>query len=45
MYELGAWDEWNKFERRYAEEEIKDWLERFGLSYEQLVEAYNSSCP
>jgi hypothetical protein len=29
LSELDAWEEWNEFERRYAEEEIKDWLGRF----------------
>lgn len=45
LYELNAWGEWNEFERHYAEEEIKDWMERFDLSYEQLVEIYKGNQP
>jgi len=42
LSELDAWDE---FERLYAEEKIKAWLERFELAYEQLAELYKSCHP
>lgn len=43
LYELDLWDEWNRFERQYAEEQIKLWMERFELSYDQLSGLYRTN--
>lgn len=43
LSELNIWDEWNKFERQYAEDQIKSWLERYELDYVELAERFKSS--
>ncbi|GIP34222.1 UPF0158 family protein [Paenibacillus sp. J2TS4] len=45
LYELDLWDEWNKFEYMYAEEEIKSWLERFDINYNELNQKYKANNP
>lgn len=45
LYELDIWDEWNKFEHKYAEEAIQSWMERFDLNYSELNEKYKSNQP
>ncbi|MBW7475972.1 UPF0158 family protein [Paenibacillus oenotherae] len=45
LYELVLWDEWNKFEHKYAEEAVQSWLERFELDYNELNEKYNNNLP
>ncbi|MEW9668217.1 hypothetical protein [Ammoniphilus sp. 3BR4] len=45
LYELDLWDEWNKFERQKAEEEIQFWIDRYELPFDQLAELYKSNNP
>lgn len=45
LYELDLWDEWNKFERQKAEEEIQFWIDRYELPFDQLAELYKSNHP
>jgi hypothetical protein len=40
LYELNLWDEWNKFEHKFAEEAIQSWMERFELDYNELNEKH-----
>jgi hypothetical protein len=43
LYELDLWDEWNRFERQYANEQIRLWMERFEWSYDQMSSLYRAS--
>jgi hypothetical protein len=43
LSELDLWEEWDKFERKYSEEEIQAWLERWDIVYEQLAELYQAN--
>jgi hypothetical protein len=43
LYELDLWDEWNKFEHQFAEEEIQSWMERFELNYNELNEKHKNN--
>lgn len=45
LYELDLWDEWNKFEYKYAEEMIKSWIERFDINYDELNQKYKANNP
>ena len=38
LYELDIWEEWNKFENKYAEEAIQSWMDRSELNYNELNE-------
>ncbi|WP_262676355.1 UPF0158 family protein [Paenibacillus sp. J5C2022] len=41
IYRLDLEDEWYAFERDYAAEQLKYWLERNDLDYKELSEKYN----
>ncbi len=43
LSELDIWEEWDSFERRYAEEEIKLWMEHDKLNYDELAERYKQT--
>ena len=43
LYELDLWDEWNKFEHKFAKEVIQSWMERFELDYNELNEKYRNN--
>jgi hypothetical protein len=43
LSDLDLWNEWNEFERDYAEQAIRFWLERERLSYDQLAELFNKN--
>lgn len=43
LSQLGIREEWNSFERQYANEEIKQWMELNKLPYDELAERYKSS--
>ncbi|TFE24720.1 UPF0158 family protein [Cohnella luojiensis] len=45
LTQLDIWEEWNRFERHYAEEEIKLWMEGVKLNYDELAERYKSKQP
>lgn len=43
LYELDLWDEWNRFERQSADEQIRSWMERLELRYDQLSSLYRNN--
>ncbi|WP_144940082.1 UPF0158 family protein [Paenibacillus sp. 32O-W] len=43
LYELDLWDEWKKFEYKYAEEMIRSWMERFDIDYNELNEKHKAN--
>jgi hypothetical protein len=43
LYELDLWDEWNKFEHKFAEEAIQSWMERLELDYNEWNEKHKNS--
>jgi hypothetical protein len=43
LYELDLWDEWNKFEHKFAEEAIRSWMERCELDYNEMNEIYKNN--
>jgi hypothetical protein len=45
LYELDLWEEWNKFENKYAEEAIQSWIEQDELDYNELNEKYKNTHP
>lgn len=45
LYELDLWEEWNKFEIKYAVEAIQSWMERFELDYNELNEKHKNNHP
>ncbi|MDQ0194747.1 UPF0158 family protein [Paenibacillus wynnii] len=40
LYELDIWEEWNKFENKYAEEAIQSWMDRSELNYNELNDKF-----
>lgn len=36
LYDLNLWDDWNRYEREYADEQINWWLEQIKLIYSEL---------
>ncbi|MNC20585.1 hypothetical protein D3C75_685410 [compost metagenome] len=40
---LDIWEEWNKFENKYAEEAIQSWMDQFELDYNELSEKHNNN--
>ncbi|MDD9270903.1 UPF0158 family protein [Paenibacillus sp. GCM10023248] len=44
LYQLDIWDEWNKFENKYAEEAIQWWIDQSELNYDELSEKYTKNC-
>ncbi|WP_285229582.1 hypothetical protein [Paenibacillus albidus] len=42
---MDIWEEWNKFENKYAEEAIQWWMDRFELDYNELSEKHNNNHP
>ncbi|MEK4061886.1 MULTISPECIES: UPF0158 family protein [Paenibacillus] len=42
---LDIWEEWNRFENKYAEEAIQSWMDRFELDYNELSEKHNNNIP
>jgi hypothetical protein len=45
LYELDLWEEWNKFERKFAEDAILSWMEQFELNYDELKEKHKNNHP
>lgn len=43
LYELDLWEEWNRFERQYADEQMRSWMERLELQYDQLSGLYKNN--
>ncbi|WP_379145886.1 UPF0158 family protein [Paenibacillus sp. sgz500992] len=42
---LDIWEEWNRFENKYAEEAIQSWMDRFELDYNEFSEKHNNNIP
>lgn len=40
---MDLWDEWKKFEYKYAEEMIRSWMERFDIDYNELNEKHKAN--
>lgn len=45
LYVLDLWDEWNIFERKFAEETIKFWMEQVELDYNELNDKHKKNYP
>jgi hypothetical protein len=43
LSQLDIWEEWNSFERQYAEEKIKSWMGRHDLNYDELEKRYRNN--
>ena len=45
LYELDIWEEWSKFEKKLAVEEIQTRMDRYELDYNELSEKHKDNHP